>query len=137
MTRPREKSRRKQESNPGSPALEADSLTTRSTRRYLVEREVPLRPRYQSWTAAGVDCSFALDILTWYMGLLVGCLTSSTMPLYLSLLAVYLMSSTMLLYLSLSAVYLTSSTMLLYISLSAVYLTSSTMPLYLSLSLST
>ena len=33
MTRPRKKSRRKRDSNPGSPALEADALTTRPTRR--------------------------------------------------------------------------------------------------------
>ena len=33
MTRPREKSRRKRDSNPGSSALEADALTTRPTRR--------------------------------------------------------------------------------------------------------
>ena len=33
MTRPRKKSRRKRESNPGSSALEADALTTRPTRR--------------------------------------------------------------------------------------------------------
>ena len=34
MTRPRKKSRRNRDSNPGSPALEADALTTRPTRRY-------------------------------------------------------------------------------------------------------
>ena len=33
MTRPRKKSRRQRESNPGSSALEADALTTRPTRR--------------------------------------------------------------------------------------------------------
>ena len=33
MTRPRKKSRLKRDSNPGSPALEADALTTRPTRR--------------------------------------------------------------------------------------------------------
>ena len=33
MTRPRKKSRRKRDSNPGSSALEADALTTRPTRR--------------------------------------------------------------------------------------------------------
>ena len=33
MTRPRKKSRRKRDSNPGSSALEADTLTTRATRR--------------------------------------------------------------------------------------------------------
>ena len=32
MTRPRKKSRRKRDSNPGSSALEADALTTRPTR---------------------------------------------------------------------------------------------------------
>ena len=34
MTRPRKKSRRKRDSNPGSSALEADALTTRPTRRF-------------------------------------------------------------------------------------------------------
>ena len=34
MTRPPEKSRRKRDSNPGSSALEADTLTTRPTRRF-------------------------------------------------------------------------------------------------------
>ena len=33
MTRPRKKSRRKRDSNPGSSALKADALTTRTTRR--------------------------------------------------------------------------------------------------------
>ena len=33
MTRPRKKSRRKRDSNPGPSALEADALTTRPTRR--------------------------------------------------------------------------------------------------------
>ena len=33
MTRPRKKSRRRRDSNPGPPALEADALTTRPTRR--------------------------------------------------------------------------------------------------------
>ena len=33
MTRPRKKSRRKRDSNPGSSALEADAVTTRPTRR--------------------------------------------------------------------------------------------------------
>ena len=37
MTRPRKKSRRKRDSNPGPSALEADDLTTRSTRRSAVE----------------------------------------------------------------------------------------------------
>ena len=36
MTRPRKKSRRKRDSNPGPPALEADALTTRPTRRWKV-----------------------------------------------------------------------------------------------------
>ena len=35
MTRPRKKSRRKRDSNPGPSALEADALTTRPTRRLL------------------------------------------------------------------------------------------------------
>ena len=34
MTRPRKKSRRKRDSNPGPSALEADALTTRPTRRW-------------------------------------------------------------------------------------------------------
>ena len=34
MTRPRKKSRRKRDSNPGPSALEVDALTTRPTRRY-------------------------------------------------------------------------------------------------------
>ena len=34
MTRPKKKSRRKRDSNPGPSALEADALTTRPTRRY-------------------------------------------------------------------------------------------------------
>ena len=38
MTRPREKSRRKRNSNPGSSALEADALTTRPKRRFGRER---------------------------------------------------------------------------------------------------
>ena len=36
MTRPRKKSRRKRDSNPGSSVLEADTLTTRPTRRLSV-----------------------------------------------------------------------------------------------------
>ena len=37
MTRPRKKSRRKRDSNPGPSALEADALTTRPTGRYVLE----------------------------------------------------------------------------------------------------
>ena len=37
MTRPRRKSRRKRDSNPGSSALEADALTTRPTRRWAAQ----------------------------------------------------------------------------------------------------
>ena len=37
MTRPRKKSRRKLDSNPGPSALEADALTTRPTGRYVLE----------------------------------------------------------------------------------------------------
>ena len=37
MTRPRKKSRRQRDSNPGSSALEADVLTTRPTRRSALE----------------------------------------------------------------------------------------------------
>ena len=39
MTRPKKKSRRKRDSNPGSSALEADALTTRPTRRSEEEEE--------------------------------------------------------------------------------------------------
>ena len=41
MTRPRKKSRRKRDSNPGSSALEADALTTRPTRRYTTGKSSP------------------------------------------------------------------------------------------------
>ena len=41
MTRPRKKSRRKRDSNPGSSALEADALTTRPTRRWRGVRQDP------------------------------------------------------------------------------------------------
>ena len=49
MTRPRKKSRRKRDSNPGPSALEADALTTRPTRRSLWGKSVvvvpePVRP---------------------------------------------------------------------------------------------
>ena len=37
MTRPRQKSRRKRDSNPGSSALEADALTTKPTRRSVTK----------------------------------------------------------------------------------------------------
>ena len=40
MTRPRKKSRRYRDSNPGPPALEADALTTRPTRRCGQKREL-------------------------------------------------------------------------------------------------
>ena len=40
MTRPRKKSQRKRDFNPGSPALEADALTTRPTRRSFVVKIV-------------------------------------------------------------------------------------------------
>ena len=39
MTRPRKKSRRKRDLNPGSSALEADALTTRPTRRWTERRD--------------------------------------------------------------------------------------------------
>ena len=42
MTRPRKKSLRKRDSNPGSLALEADALTTRPTRRYTARRDLQM-----------------------------------------------------------------------------------------------
>ena len=44
MTGPRKKSRRKRDTNPGSSALEEDALTTRPTRRYIIETPGRLVP---------------------------------------------------------------------------------------------
>ena len=49
MTRPRKKSRRKRDSNPGPSALEADALTTRPTRRLLLRQRQSDRQRKKWW----------------------------------------------------------------------------------------
>ena len=58
MTRPRKKSRRKPDSNPGSSALEADALTTRPARRLLECSRAGIAPRCPGW---GHSREFGID----------------------------------------------------------------------------
>ena len=69
MTRPRKKSRRKRDSNPGSSPLEADALTTRPTRqsplqalRYQLQLKLPLQLKH-SWCPDTLSCVIKLKTL--------------------------------------------------------------------------